>query len=194
MAQVNRFPRGRARALPDRWLLSDARNDAVLETALRASSLRIGFVFRHYFLPPAARRERFARLARICREKGHIVILADSAATALEWGAEGIYGSPLMLPPRRAGLLLVATAHDMREIDAANRIGADAVMLSPVFATRSHPGAATLGPVRFRLLARRARMPVIALGGMDQAYARRLRWRRWAAVDGLATGDSRADS
>ena len=33
-------------------------------------------------------------------------------------------------------------------------MGADAVLLSPVFPTRSHPGAPVLGPVRFRLLAR----------------------------------------
>ncbi len=186
MRCLNRPAARDAGALPDRWLLSDVRNDAVLETVLRSSRFRLGFVFRHYHLPPDTRRERFGRLARICRERRHRVILADSAATALEWGAEGIYGAPLMLTPRRCGLLRVATAHDLREIGEANRIRADAVMLSPVFPTRSHPGAATLGPARFRLLAQRARMPVIALGGMDQAAADAVNWRRWAAIDGLS--------
>ena len=60
------------------------------------------------------------------------------------------------------------------------------MLLSPVFATRSHPGGGTLGPVRFRLLARQARLPVIALGGMNAAKARALRWKRWAAIDGLS--------
>jgi thiamine-phosphate pyrophosphorylase len=63
---------------------------------------------------------------------------------------------------------------------------ADAVLLSPVFPTRSHPGAAALGPARFRLMARHAQMPVVALGGMTVRTARRLDWPRWAAIDGLS--------
>ncbi len=113
-------------------------------------------------------------------------ILADSALTAREWGADGIYGAPRSLYPRRRDLIQIATAHTMGEIAQANIIGADAVMLSPVFTTRSHVGASPLGPARFRLLARHARMPVIALGGMNDATARRLYWPRWAAIDGLS--------
>jgi thiamine-phosphate pyrophosphorylase len=69
-------------------------------------------------------------------------------------------------------------------------VRADAVVLSPVFATRSHPGATPLGPLRFRLLARRAGLPVIALGGMDARRARRIGATRWAAIDGLIPEDS----
>lgn len=176
----------RRHPLPDQWLLSDARNDDVLETALRSFSARIGFVFRHYHLPPEQRIERFARLKRIAQREGHTVILADSALTAREWGADGIYGAPLALYPRRAGLLRIATAHTMRELAQANRIGADGVMLSPVFSTRSHPGAKTLGPVRFLTMAQYSQAPVFALGGMDLRGAQRLRWPRWAAIDGLS--------
>jgi thiamine-phosphate pyrophosphorylase len=179
--------------LPDLWLLSDERNDALLERVLRSYTVSIAFVFRHYFLPPAARLRRFRTLQRICREQRHLVILADSPQTAKEWGAQGVYGAPLMLAPRRNGLISVATAHNMRELAAANRMDADLVMLSPVFPTRSHPGAKTLGPIRFRLLAQRATMPVIALGGMDRQYANRMRWERWAGVDGLSTGCPRPD-
>jgi len=180
--------------LPDLWLLSDERNDHLLERALGSFAVRIAFVFRHYHLAPQERLARFVQLSRLCRARRHLVILADSALTAKEWGADGIYGAPLALTPRRGGLLRVATAHDLHEIAQANRIGADAVMLSPVFPTRSHPDAATLGPLRFRLLARRARMPVIALGGMNRRHAARLRWPRWAAVDGLAMGRTRPHS
>jgi thiamine-phosphate pyrophosphorylase len=82
--------------------------------------------------------------------------------------------------------MFLATAHSLREIGLANRVRADAVLLSPVFPTRSHPGARTLGPSRFRLLAAWAAMPVIALGGLSARAARRLRWPRWAAIDGLS--------
>ena len=171
-------------ALPRLWLVSDARNDAVLEATLRRLPRGSGLIFRHYHLPPVARRQRFAALARIARQGGHAVALAGTAAEARRWRADAVYGSPRQLA-RGPALLRLATAHSPREIAAAGRVRADAVLLSPAFATRSHPGTAALGPLRFRLLAARAQLPVIALGGMTSLRAKRLAWPRWAAIDGL---------
>lgn len=185
MATIQPRPEPGRSSLPRLWLLSDERNDAVLDEALARLPRRSGFIYRHYHLPPHQRRGRFAQLGRIARGRDHTIILADSALTAREWGADGIYGAPRALYPRR-DLLTLATAHDLAEIGFANRLGADAVLLSPAFATRSHPGDPALGPVRFRLLAARARMPVIALGGMNERNAAHLGWSRWAAIDGLS--------
>ncbi|HTN14353.1 MAG TPA: thiamine phosphate synthase [Sphingomonadaceae bacterium] len=171
--------------LPHLWLISDARNDAGLGRTLQRLPRGSGFIYRHYHLEPAERIARFRTLARIARARGIIAVLADSALTATEWGAGGIYGAPRALWPRRQHLRL-ATVHSLREIGAANMLGADAMLLSPVFPTRSHPGGATLGPLRFRLLAQRAKVPVIALGGMAPRKAQRLQWARWAAIDGLS--------
>jgi thiamine-phosphate pyrophosphorylase len=176
----------RDQSLPDIWLISDQRNDAGLERALRRLPRGSGFIYRHYHLGDPERWARFRALRRVARACGHVVILADSALTATEWGADGIYGQPRSLWPRRAGLMHLATAHDMNEIGLANRLGADAILLSPVFATRSHPGGSVLGSVRFRLLAAHAQVPVIALGGMNSHHAQHLRWDRWAAIDGLS--------
>jgi thiamine-phosphate pyrophosphorylase len=142
-------------------------------------------IYRHYHLAEPERFARFRSLRRIARARGHVTILADSALTACEWGADGIYGSPRSLWPRRAGLIHLATAHDLAELGLAARLRADAALLSPVFPTRSHPGGGVLGAVRFRLLARQSRLPVIALGGMTSHRARTLQWPRWAAIDGL---------
>lgn len=178
-------PELRRTALPRLWLVSDERNDAALERALRRLPRGSGFVFRHYHLPDDERVARWSTLLRIARARGHIAILADSALTAREWGADGLYGAPRALYPTRR-LVTLATAHSLRELGQANRVRAAAVLLSPAFETRSHPRAKALGPVRFRLLARHARLPVIALGGMTARTARRLRWPQWAAVDGLS--------
>jgi len=172
--------------LPQLWLLSDERNDAVLEDALTNMPRGSGFIYRHYHLSDADRLARFRRLSHLAKSRGHCVILADSALTAREWGAHGIYGAPRALYPRRKDMLQLATAHSLHEIGMANALGADAILLSPVFATRSHPGAPSLGSVRFRMLASHARMPVIALGGMDPSCAHALQWPCWAAIDGLS--------
>ena len=174
------------KTLPGLWLISDARNDAGLERALARLPRGSGFIYRHYHLPDPQRYLRFRQLRRIAKALGHVVILADSALTAREWGADGIYGSPRSLYPRRAGLIHLATAHGLGELGLAARLGADAALLSPVFATNTHPGGATLGPARFGLLARAAPLPVIALGGMTASRARTLVWPRWAAIDGLS--------
>lgn len=163
----------RKKPLPHIWLLSDARNDAALERAIKRLPRGSGFVFRHYHLQEGARRARFDRLARLARARGIAVVLAGSAAQARRWGADGSYGAH-----RNATL---ATAHSLRELRRASR--AAAVLLSPVFPTRSHPGGKVLGPLRFRLLAAWAPVPVIALGGLNTRTARGLRWPRWAGID-----------
>jgi thiamine-phosphate pyrophosphorylase len=174
-------------ALPAVWLVSDARNDAWLESLLASLPRGSGLIYRHYHLAPAERRARFDRLARMARAHGHLVVLSGTPREARQWKADGSYGSPAQAGG--CGLRLV-TVHSLREIAAVRRARADAVVLSPVFATRSHPGARHLGPLRFRLLAARAGVPVIALGGMDAKRARHIGATHWAAIDGLIPQDS----
>lgn len=176
----------RAKTLPALWLITDARNDAVLEEALARLPRGSGLIYRHYHMPGPVRLARFRALRRAAKARGHVVVLADSALTARAWGADGIYGAPRSLTPRRHGLMHLATAHSLAELGLAARLGANGALLSPVFPTRSHPDGVVLGAVRFRLLARQAKLPVIALGGMAPRRARALQWPRWAAIDGLS--------
>lgn len=175
----------RRQTLPLLWLLSDARNDARLETALARLPARSGFVFRHYHLEPAERQARFAALAEIAREWRHSVLLSGTSNQAREWGADGVYGAPAGLGGA-GSLLRLATAHGGAEIQAAAAASADAVFLSPVFPTRSHPDARALGVHGFHVLAQQSPLPVIALGGMNAERARQLDWPRWGAIDGLS--------
>lgn len=171
--------------VPRLVLLSDARNDAVLARAVARLPRGSALVFRHYHLAPEARRRRWVALRRLAAPRGVVLIAAGARCGR---GGQGRYGAPRALG-REAGLRL-ATAHSLREIAAAARARADAVLLSPVLPTRSHPGAPVLGMVRFLLLARHSPVPVLALGGMNRAAARRLPRRGpvqgWAAIDGLS--------
>ena len=66
------------------------------------------------------------------------------------------------------------------------RAGARLVFVSPVFATRSHPGARALGPLRAAAIARGLPVLWMALGGMDAGRFRRLSglgFHGWAAID-----------
>ena len=164
--------------LPRLWLLTDERQGEALWTALARLPAGAGVVFRHYGLGLAERRRLFERVRRLTRRRRLLLILAGSPRLARAWRADGVHG-------RATGRarLRTAPAHSLREIRAAERVGADLLFVSPVFATRSHPGARPLGPLRFRLLARHARVPVAALGGMDAERAHRLGVQHWAAID-----------
>ncbi len=172
--------------MPLLWLLSDARNDAALEDALSALPAGSGFIFRHYHLEDPERRARFTALEATARQAGHLVVLSGSAEQAREWDADGAYSSPDRLGPAK-NMLHLATAHDGDELRAAVDAQADAVFLSPVFPTASHPDAATLGVHGFHVLAQQSPVPVIALGGMTRERAEELAWPRWGAIDGLVS-------
>lgn len=177
-----RQPQSLPRIVPSLWLFTDdrVRDDALMDAVGRLPR-DAGVVFRHYGLPTAERRTLFAMVARLARRRGLMLVLAGGNTTGR--GASGRHN-----PARRwhgSGLATYA-AHNAREISQANRRGADLIFLSPVFPTRSHPGAPTLGTIRFAVLARLGRCPVIALGGMNAARFRRLHplgAYGWAGID-----------
>jgi thiamine-phosphate pyrophosphorylase len=140
-------------------------------------------VFRHYHLATQQRRALFAQVLRICRRRGHIVLLAGDARTALRWHADGYH-------QRSRGetkLLHSAPVHNVREIAEVKRRSPDLVFLSPLFDTNSHPGARPLGPLMFQRLAKLVGPTrVIALGGMTRQRAMMHCPRMihgWAAID-----------
>jgi thiamine-phosphate pyrophosphorylase len=168
----------RRHSLPRLWLMTDERQGDALLAAVPRLPRGAGIVFRHYSLAEAERRALFERVKAATRRRGLTLLLAGPAAQAYAWGADGSHG-------RGRGIgLRTASAHNLREIRAAERAGAAAIFLSPVYPTRSHPGATPLGAARFAVLARRTGLRVIALGGMGAARAARLRVAYgWAAID-----------
>ena len=159
--------------LPRLWLMTDERQGEGLWRALERLPRRSGIVFRHYSLTPSDRLALWNRVRRLAQDRNHVLLAAGSPLA----GADGCHN-------RRGRGIRSASAHNLREVRAAERAGADMVFLSPVFATRSHPNARTLGPGRFALIAHQAKVPVIALGGMDAQTARGLGGAYgWAAID-----------
>lgn len=175
-------------ALPALWLMTDERIDEPdLLQAVACLPRGAGIIFRHYRLPAAERRALFERVRAIARARRLILIVAGSARQAVAWRADGWHG------PRggRPAMPMIHSApvHSLAQIRRAERTGADLLFLSPVFPTRSHAGAPTLGRRGLAALARGAKRPVIALGGVNPARARSLRRagiHGWAAIDALS--------
>ncbi len=173
-------------AIPRLWLLTDERQGEALWPSLARLPSGSGVIFRHHALEPAERRALYERVRGIARRRRLVLVLAGPPRLAIAWKAHGAHGrSPHRIVAR--GLLRTTPAHDRRELTAAQRAAA-AVLVSPLFATRTHPGGRALGRVRFGLIVRAARTPVIALGGMTATRWRGLRGLNchgWAAIDAL---------
>jgi thiamine-phosphate pyrophosphorylase len=165
----------RRQPLPRLWLMTDERQGERLGSALERLPRGSGVVFRHYSLAAGERRALFRKVRAICRARGLLLLVAGRPLP----GADGSHN-------RRSAGIRSASAHNLRELRSAERAGADLVFLSPVFPTRSHPSARPLGPQRFALLAHQARVPVIALGGMNEERFRALGGAHgWAGIEAL---------
>jgi thiamine-phosphate pyrophosphorylase len=155
--------------LPTLWLMTDERMGDRLFAAIAALPRRSGIIVRHYSLPDAKRRDLIADVKRHARRRRHLVLTGG-----VDHG-------------RHRGVI-TAPVHSIRERIAAERAGARLLFVSPVFPTRSHPEAVVLGRVKFGMLIRDAKRPVIALGGMTRHRGRSLRHfgiYGWAAIDAL---------
>lgn len=69
--------------------------------------------------------------------------------------------------PVAPDVLLGASCHNLEEINQAQKIGVDYLLLSPVSQTASHPESASLGWKKFADLVEQVNVPVYALGGMQ---------------------------
>jgi thiamine-phosphate pyrophosphorylase len=144
-----------------------------------------------------ARRAALAdRVQPLCRRRSVRLLIANDWRLARSIGADGVHLSEASVrrasrpwkSSRRPGWIVTAAAHSPAAVRRAVKLGVDAVLLSPVFATKSHPGVRTIGPLRFARWVRESPAPVYALGGIDAKAARRLQASGvagFAAIGGL---------
>lgn len=157
--------------LPRLWLMTDERMGDRLIPAIQRLPKGSGVIFRHYGLSRPARLALFRQIRRIARAR-RLTLLAGGRG-----GQHGLHKG-----------VSTAPVHSIRQRIRAERYGARLIFVSPVFPTASHPGAAALGRVKFGLLVRESKVPVIALGGMTYRRARSLSAFKiygWAAISSL---------
>ena len=129
---------------------------------------------------PAAQLLTLAReLRTLTRDQGVSLLINDRADVALAAQADGVQLPEQGLPPTAARALLGDTAliavscHDETGLARAAREGATFATLSPIFES---PGKGPpLGLDRFSELARKAALPVFALGGIHPHHIPQLR-------------------
>jgi thiamine-phosphate pyrophosphorylase len=119
-------------------------------------------------------------LRQLARARRLVFLVGADAELATRLGADGVHLPERLMhlaPRLRQGnpnWLITTAAHDPRAIAAAGLLRLDAVLVSAVFVSESPSAGKPLGTLRFATLVRQARLPVIALGGIDVVTAVRL--------------------
>jgi thiamine-phosphate diphosphorylase len=116
-----------------------------------------------------------SRLRELTGNYGAKLIIHTQADVARAVGADGLHlaSNDLAEVPtvrdwlESPGMTISTSCHNEIELGFSQRFGADYAFLSPVLPTQSHPGEPHLGIEKFREMAARAALPVIALGGIN---------------------------
>lgn len=172
------------RALPRFWFFTDpARTPdpvAVARTLPRGAAV----VYRHF-----GAADRFETARRLRTLPGLVLLIGADWQLATAVRADGVH-----LPERmRSRLSVLKRAHPgwLVTVAAHSRLAtqqspdADAMVLSPVFPSRSPSAGKDIGPVRAARWARGAPVPVIALGGVTRQRSRGLLNTGFSGVAGI---------
>lgn len=184
-------PRHPARRLPRLILMTD--NVRLPDPTIAIQGLPAGSAIILREQDPARRAALADRIRPLCRQRNVRLLIANDWRLARVIAADGVHLSEASVQGARSwrkvpGWIVTGAAHSPAAIRRAGKLGLDAVLLSPVFSTKSHPDVRTIGPLRFARWVGESPVAVYALGGIDAKGARRLRCSSaagFAAIGGL---------
>lgn len=133
-------------------------------------------------------------LAKLARSRGLTLLIGADEALAFKVGADGVHLPERMMAKapsirlRHPGWIVTTAAHSPRALAKAGALRLDGTLISPIFVSQSPSAGRPLGQGRAAFWTRKAKLPVIALGGIDHKNVRLLSGTGvWglAAIDGL---------
>lgn len=163
--------------LPALYLISEVRRfgeeefASRLERALRAGARLV------QLREPQMPRDSYCAYARgvteLCHRFGARLLINADPAWLPQTDADGVHLNARRLltlheRPVPPGCWLAASCHDAAELQQAQTLDVDLVVLGPVQPTASHPGSPILGWQRFAALRGSTALPVYAIGGMGE--------------------------
>lgn len=158
----------RGRTLPRLLFFTDPTRIPDPEAVAERLPAGAGVVYRAFGAADAIARGR--RLRAIAAERSLLLLVGADPGLAEAIDADGLH-----MPERlAAGIpnlsarrwLITAAAHDLEAVRAAERFGADAVVVSPIFPSNSPSAGRPLGVEGLMAMVAATALPVYALGGI----------------------------
>lgn len=169
--------------LPDLIFITDQKAQPLPESVIEKLPQGAMVIFRDY--DHDQRAELASALRYICKSKDIKFLVAGDLTLALMVDADGIHLPEHMIDEataiRRAHpkFFITASCHANTVMGKIPKLEIDAILLAPIFATSSHPEtmndlSLTIGPNKLKLICENIRMPVYALGGVNDTTAEKL--------------------
>jgi 8-oxo-dGTP diphosphatase len=106
----------------------------------------------------------------LCKQHNAQLLINSGVAGALHTPSDGLHltSHDLMQLTQRPNIegWLAASCHNLAQLQQAQALSVDFVVLAPVLPTQTHPNAPTLGWEKFAELVNQVNLPVYALGGV----------------------------
>lgn len=174
--------------LPAGFFMTDPARISSPEEIILALPPGIAVIVRHFGI--AEEIERAGAIISLCEATSRICLIGADPDLALRTGAAGVHWPARMAADARQRAHEFAfntmSAHDLQEIRAAERAGADAVILSTVLASSSPSAGEAIGTMRLARYAANTSLPVYGLGGVTASNAKRVaRFGGFASVSGF---------
>jgi thiamine-phosphate pyrophosphorylase len=168
----------RGKPLPNLLFFTDPERTPDPERVAERLPAGAAVVFRAFGAPDAA--ARGARLREITWRRGLPLLVGADAALARAVGADGLH-LPERLASTLPGLrqahpdwLITIAAHGLDAAHVGALAGADALVVSPVFPSRSPSAGAPLGVEGLKRIVAAVETPIYALGGVRADTVARL--------------------
>ncbi|MDO9270946.1 MAG: Nudix family hydrolase [Methylobacter sp.] len=162
-----------AARLPHHYAILDDADEALLLTNLQ-KILNRGIKLiqaRLKNLPPAAVAKFVEQAYPLCQQQQAMLLMNSAVECSVEVDGIHLTSNHLMALTTRPenSKWLAASCHSLEQLQHAQNIGVDFVVLAPVLPTQTHPGAVSLGWEQFADLVAKGNLPVYALGGMTES-------------------------
>lgn len=117
------------------------------------------------------------KIKKLCRKHKVKLLVSDDLQLALKHRLDGVHfpeksvkriaACGRFIRPK-ASFMTTGACHSLPALKRAEKAKLDGILLSPVFATQSHPGSTSLGSVRFNTWLSQTNRTVYALGGINK--------------------------
>jgi len=169
--------------LPEMIFLTDQEAQPLPEDVIENLPRGAMVIFRDY--EHNNRVELSFALRAICKLKGIKFLVAGDLTLAIKVMADGVHLPEHMINEVKTirgchpQLFITAACHSKTAMGELAGQGLDAILLAPIFATRSHPETMknvylTIGPRRLKIICKDIKVPIYALGGININTAEKL--------------------
>ncbi len=157
------------------FFFTNRKRCADLSSVIKNLPKNSAIIFREYDLEAPEREKLATEIMQICRKYGHKILIGKNLELARKLRADGVHFSdhdqlPLQILNRKnlpQKFILSVACHNFLSVLKLRKLKIDAIFISPIFLTKSHPNAQPLGLQRLSRIILKTKSSIYALGGVN---------------------------